>query len=145
MNNIDFYSEPAREWTITRATKDQHFAVTVRAWRLGENWVWNVYTTLFPEHPFYSYGHPPLSFHGGATYDQRIKYGDQESRKIDCDYNHYDDLRFNESDPREGIPVEIEWDVTNLIKELVGDVADEQRTTLLSMARAAAEIGRNME
>lgn len=125
------FNKPAYEWNVI---SENNFLIQLRAWRSSDEWIWNVYAYIYEGHPLFAEEHREfvkygLPFHGGCTFDligttqplMGIKYTWQrESKyiKVGCDYNHYEDERFNSSDPREGVPWRIQEDVKELYEVL---------------------------
>lgn len=115
------------EWLL----KTDTFGIMIRAWKLSDDWVWNMYVLIYDNHPLFSDAEAvcDLDFHGGCTFEEKIthapargiRYDWQKERsylKVGCDYHHYWDDHFMRCDPADGIPGTIQADAQRLFEEL---------------------------
>ena len=134
------FENPAHEWT---PVQEKSFSITVRAWFIkglpgitDDRHCWNVYANIFDNHPMFSNVEwaKGLPFHGGCTFDKIIttEFATPEAERYDwmktykfikvgSDYAHYGDERFESYSPADGVPSEIQCDVSELAAALSVD------------------------
>ncbi len=132
---LDF-TKPARyEWDFGFKT----FSIKVCAWYragykelgYGEKWTWNVYANIFKSNVLFGNvgAAMNLPMHGGCTFDRKIvelKTGVNEwdtrepfeYLKVGCDYAHHGDDYYEDCNPKDGIPVDIQEHVTKLVEAI---------------------------
>lgn len=129
--------KPSYTWTIE---KSKTFTVTVHAWHRSDDFGWNVYATIFENHPLFNNveAATELPFHGGCTYDHLltdepaggINYNWQKvykALKVGSDYQHYQDDFFMTCNPADGIPWQIQADAKKLVQALNNYVTTEEQ------------------
>jgi hypothetical protein len=122
--------EPRREWMV--ATDGKSWGVQVVAWsRDGDVWGWNVYALIYEQHPLHKDVDAALNlhFHGGPTYDKRIvtspaqgiRYDwqrESNTLKVGSDYRHSGDEYMAAANPKDGIPMNVQYDALQLARQL---------------------------